>query len=34
MAVRVLVPDGASVVLALSGRIEGVVDAGDDEEEP
>lgn len=34
VAVRVLVPDGALVVLALGGRIEGVVDAGDNEEKP
>lgn len=34
VVVRVLVPDGASVVLALGGRIEGVVDAGNDQEEP
>ena len=34
VVVRVLVPDGASVVLALGWRIEGVVDAGDNQEEP
>jgi hypothetical protein len=34
VVVRVLVPDGASVVLALGGRIERVVDAGHDQEEP
>lgn len=34
VAVRVLVPDGASVVLALMGRIEGVVDARHDQEKP
>lgn len=34
VAVRVLVPDGASVVLALGGCIEGVIDTGDDQEKP
>lgn len=34
VTVRVLVPDGSSVVLALSGRIEGVVDASDNKEQP
>lgn len=34
VTVRVLVPDSASVVLALSGRIEGVVDAGDNKKKP
>lgn len=34
VVVRVLVPDGASMVLALGRRIEGVVDAGDNQEEP
>jgi hypothetical protein len=32
--VRVLVPDGASVVLALTRRIERVVDAGNNKQEP
>lgn len=32
VVVRVLAPDGATV--ALGGRIEGVVDAGDNQEEP
>lgn len=32
VVVRILAPDGAAI--ALGGRIEGVVDAGDDQEEP
>lgn len=34
VAVRVLMPDGSSVVFAFSGRVEGVVDARHDKKKP